>query len=160
MANKPGEQNVTIKYKPKSLLGPIFQEEFDELADELAVNGLVLDPDYVKHIREYHGGIPVQSIFDSGRIERFLNFADSYKCNTELRQFNVNIVRTWMKKAGVSDRLVPFASMPHGAYLCFDYTAPSKCKITVWNSEVHDEHVEIAPDFAAFLTMLRESTSA
>ena len=145
-----------IKYKHKTLLDPIFREELDELADELAVTGRVLDPDYVNHIREFHGGVPVQSSFDGGRIERFLNFTDSYKCNPELRQFNVNVVRTWMKKAGVSDCLIPFAAMPHGAYLCFDYTSPSECSIAVWNSETHDDRMEIAPNFATFLKMLSE----
>ncbi|OYP36435.1 SMI1/KNR4 family protein [Rhodopirellula sp. MGV] len=143
-----------MKYIPNSLLGIVFEEEFDELVDELAESGLKLDQTYVKYIREYHGGIPVNGMFNWGSIERFLNFSDSYKSSPAIKQFNINVVKNWMTEAGVRKTLVPFAAMPHGAYLCFDYGSTGTPRIVIWNSEEHQQCDEIAIGFAEFLEML------
>lgn len=148
-----------MKYVESSLLGPLFEEEHEELREELIEAGFDPDEAYEQHLREFHGGIPLARFFGMGELERFLNYVDSYQCANALRELNANVVRALMRKAGARKTLFPIAAMPHGAYLCLDYSYESSPAVVIWNSEVCADTDVVAPAFADFLEMLTEHQS-
>lgn len=89
------------------------------MIDVLTEQGFRLDDTYLSHVKEFHGGFRKTKYFGVGKIERMLNFADSYSSSgARWRDFNVNVVRNWIKDR-IDSNVYPLASLPHGAYLCF-----------------------------------------
>ena len=149
---------LKLQFKKKPIVGPIFEEELDELVDDLKEKGFSVDKNYLDRLEEIHGRTPVARFFNNGQIEQFLNLVDSYyNCTKLQRESNVNVVRGWFRKRNVRKTLVPFASMPGGSYLCFDYSVAGSPRIVIWGSEGHNDEDEVAPDFLSFLQMLSQS---
>ena len=148
---------IQIKYKKKSFCGNPLTEELDELIDSLLEAGFQIDESYFDHIRENNGGVPLTKYFPSGEIERMLNFSDSYSTEgARYAEFNVNVVRNWVKDR-VPENIVPFASMPHGAFLCFKYSSDHRPTVVMWNNELYEEeYVTIADSFDDFANLLQE----
>ena len=145
---------LKLKLKKKPIVGPIFEEEYDDLVGHVKDSGFRLDQGYLDCLEEIHGRIPIACYFNEGKVEQFLNLVDSYTCSSKLlRESNINVVRSWLRKRNVRETLVPFASMPFGAYLCFD----GGSRIVIWNSEGHSDEDEVAPDFHSFVKMLSKS---
>ena len=152
---------LIMKYAKKSLCGPIFEEELDEMIDMLQESGYLLDDAYLEHIAQNHGGRPITKYFRHGEIVRFLNFTDSYTAsNANVRQFNVNVVRNLIKDR-IGKNIVPFASLPHGAFLCFDYSTTAVPKIVMWNNEsFSEEYVNVEDSFSDLINSLSDTPHA
>lgn len=148
---------MLIRYRKGSFCGKPFDEEIDEVLDLLAETGLQADELYFDHIRTNNGGVPITRNFPLGEIERMLNFTDSYTSDgAKYKEFNVNVVRTWIKDR-VPSNVIPFASMPHGAFLCFDYSTDRLPSVVMWNNELFDEEfVPVASTFREFVALLQE----
>ena len=152
------QDSITVKYRKRSFCGEPFDEEIDETLDLLVEAGFKIDESYFDHIRENNGGIPVAKYFPQGEIERMLNFTDSYTADgAKYKNFNVNVVRSWIKNR-VPANICPFASMPHGAFLCFNYSTEHLPSVVMWNNEsFSEEYVPIADSFGEFANLLRDT---
>lgn len=146
-----------MQYVRKSFCGPIFQEELDERVDALNEQGFRIDEVYLSHIAEFHGGIPKTRFFGKGEIERILNFADSYSSiGARWRNFNVNVVRNWIKDR-IAPNVFPFASLPHGAYLCFQYSTDELPRVVMSNNEsCQEDYVPVSDTFSELLEMVSD----
>ncbi|MCR9230144.1 MAG: SMI1/KNR4 family protein [bacterium] len=151
-------EKLQIRYRKGSFCGEPFDEEIEETLDILVEAGWQIDESYFDHIRANNGGIPLLRYFPLGEIERMLNFTDSYSSvGARYRDFNVNIVRTWIKDR-VPSNIDPFACLPHGAFLCFDYSKDRLPSVVMWNNESFDEEfVPVAETFREFVSSLRET---
>jgi hypothetical protein len=70
---------VVVDYEPTSLCGPVDLRVVGVLEER---HGKKLDPSYVSHVQQHHGGIPVQRYVTDGRgvvrrIGRFLPLIDN-----------------------------------------------------------------------------------
>lgn len=149
---------MLIDYEEDSFCGQAFEEEIDEVLDVLNEEGYVVDQSYFEHIQEFNGGIPVNKYFRHGEIERFLNFSDSYTTGARFKDLNVNWVRHLIKDF-VLPNVYPFASLPHGAFLCFMYSTDSPPSVVMWNNEAYSEKYEHAANsFTDLVLQLRDTT--
>ena len=147
---------VKLKYKQGSFCGPVHDEEIEEYLDIFRDYGYMPDENYLDHIMIHNGGIPQDSWFPQGQIERFLNFSDSYAPpKAWYKDLNVNATRSWISNR-VPPNIVPFATMPHGAFLCFRYAVDSPPDVVMWNNESFKEQfVLVAQSFSDFTKMLQ-----
>ena len=124
------------------------------------------DPEYVKHVERYNGGKPITRYFQTARglwspIDRFLNFSDRDLIrDRDLTSLNANVM--W---SAIEDRLTtyqfPFAILPTGDFLCFDYEKGFPPRIVLWYHEGSTEGQplteDIALNFREFIENLSES---
>src|ERR1700677_1296836 len=94
---------IDLGYDPSSLLGPLNMARVQELQQYLQDCDMpvVFDTSYIRHISNYHGGIPKKRCFKTAEgvehvIERFLNFIDEKK-DKELGWYNVGVAWTLME---------------------------------------------------------------
>lgn len=53
--------NLSLRYRRNSFCGDAFDEEIDEVRDDLLEAGMQIDDRYFEHMREHNGGVPVAS---------------------------------------------------------------------------------------------------
>ena len=142
-----------IEYHPNSFAGDFDDEELDSLWDHLPWDELPdgftpppIEESYLHHIREFHGGKPLNAYAGGHYIERFLNFANPYVCPENDKIFNINLTRHWIKD-GLDDFHVPFAALAHGNYLCFDYNVMPRPAVFFWYHEIPNEIQHFADNF-------------
>lgn len=136
-------------------------EELDSLWDHLPWDDLPdgftpprIDDSYLRHVREFHGGKPVNTYAGGQYIERFLNFANPFACPDADRIFNINLVRQWFEDR-LDDLHMPFAAFDHGDYLCFDYHVTPRPSVFFWYHENPSQVQHVADDFDAFLASIK-----
>ncbi len=156
---------MTIKYEVNSFVPYFSKSEMDSMQRMLSLDlpDFSFDPAYVSHIARFHGGKPINRHFrtfagNNLSIDRFLNYSDTeLLLDEDLKGLNANVV--WSQ---IDDRLgiylLPFAILPGGDFLCFDYSEGVAPKIVLWSHELSLEdnpHVEgVARDFTEFSNSL------
>ena len=118
--------------------------------DELEVS---LPSDFLAVAQTHQGAVPVPAGIDlpngfSTAVDHLLHFEDS--------PFVSNIVAAMFPLLDVLDEgIIPFAADVGGDFFCFDYrTDDDHPSVVFWS--VDWGVVPLAPNFAAFLNMLRE----
>lgn len=123
------------------------------------------DPAYVEQVEKFNGGILLNKYFQTRAgqtlpIDRLLNYSDTkLLSDRSLQSLNANVV--W---STIDDRLsiylLPFASLPNGDFLCFDYKEPGRPTVVLWSHELSDEDAphttEVAADFDVFVQGLSD----
>lgn len=156
---------VDLEYDPRSLAGPLDPKEVEQ-AERFV--GMRFDPDWVAHLALYNGGKPGKRNFDLGdnvkTLTRFLCIVPNFAGDREGHgAFDVRAVRIRIEDR-LHDRLVPFAALYPGDYLCFDYAGPGRPRVVLWDHEKSrpgQPHTEpVADSFTAFLQMLYRAPGA
>ncbi|MCO8273944.1 SMI1/KNR4 family protein [Actinoplanes sp. TRM 88003] len=128
---------------------PASDEAVRQAEDELEVK---LPAEFVAVARIHQGAAPVPAGVDlpngfGTAVDHLLHFEDS--------PFTSNIVAAIFPLLDVLDEgIIPFAADVGGDFFCFDYRASNDDPSVVFWS-VDWGVVPLAPDFAAFLAMLR-----
>jgi hypothetical protein len=154
-----------IEYDPASIVPHFSDHEMQAMKAILSLDlpGFAFDPDYVQHLAQFNGGAPKVKYFltQTGRcmpIDRFLNYSATDQLSSPyLRSLNANVA--W---ANLEDRLdqylLPFAVLPNGDYLCFDYRNGMPPCVVLWIQERSDEDCPyteaVARSFSAFIHAL------
>ncbi|MFZ6747229.1 SMI1/KNR4 family protein [Undibacterium sp. JH2W] len=156
---------MTFKYDEDTFVPFFSAGEMDAFKLQMKVDfpGFEYDPNYVAHISHFHGGRLVTKFFKTKKgasfpIERFLNFADRHL----IQDKNIKGLGVYAIWSLIEDRLsicqFPFAILPGGDFLCFDYTFGLPPKIILWYHEGSKEGepcVEVvADDFVEFINVL------
>ena len=184
---KSSSPDVDLEYDPTTFVGEFnptafidYEKRFEEL------NGVKLDPSYVRHISQNYGGIPKKQCFKTRkgttlRLGRFLNYLDRESVEPPIRKswngHGDDIRLDWSVHRIIDPldyfppHLHPFASLYMGPHhpdemvefdlLCFDYSKSGRPKIVVWyhdESKFSDKPVKekVADTFDEFLSMLYE----
>ena len=159
-ARPPAE--IDLEYDPQSLAGPLDPEQVSQ-AERLV--GMRFDPDWLAHLARFNGGKPGKRNFALWRnvkvVTRFLGIVPHYLAKEPPGVYDVRSVRLRIEDR-LHERLVPFAALYPGDYLCFDYEGPGRPRVVLWDHEKSrpgQPHTEpVAPSFAAFLAMLHRAT--
>jgi len=158
---------MNLGYNLASTVGPLNLERVRAVEKDFQDRDMpiVFDPSYIKHLSDFHGGVPTKRCFKSSKgiedvIDRFLNFMD-YKKNKEdqLGWYNVGV--SWSLIVGrLNDYLIPFAALGGGDMLCFDHEKGGRPSVVVWrHEESREDHPVteyVAANFDEFLTKLYE----
>jgi len=149
-----------VEYQPNSFAGAFDDEELDALWDHLPWDELPddftpppIDAPYLKHVREFHGGKPVNAHAGGHYIERFLNFANPFACSAADQVFNINVIRQCIEDR-LDDLHMPLAALAHGNYLCFDYNITPRPTVFFWYHENPADTHHVADDFDDLLGSL------
>jgi len=151
---------IDLGIDPATTAAPFADSALADIEDMIH---LPLPADYVEHLRKHNGGKPRRRYFRVGRnekvIERFLCIVADYKKDPN-GEFDLGVV--WSDVADrMEDRLVPFASLFAGDYLCFDYqSSKANPKVVVWDHELSrvgrvTQHA-VADSFEEFLSLLTD----
>jgi SMI1-KNR4 cell-wall len=152
-----------LHYDPKSIVGPLNENEVKDFQDWLHGSGYPIrfELPYIQHVKEHHGGIPAKRYFRTAigtadSITRFLNFLGAGS-DPVLQQYSVEC--TWSNiNEHLGKHLMPFAELFAGDMLCFDYTKGGRPEIVVWFHELSEPgqpHTEfVSKNFDEFLDML------
>jgi hypothetical protein len=154
----------TIHFYPNTAAGEFDQAKFNSLRSFLLLDLPLFeyDQDYESFVRANAGGSPIERYFSSNvgiyPIDHFLNFQASRSASDPFAFLNVNVV--W---SAIEDRLTsmqfPFASLPGGDFLCFDYSQGERPSVVLWLHELSGEDSPmfepVANTFSEFLASLR-----
>jgi hypothetical protein len=156
---------VDLEYDPRSAAGPLDPQEVEQ-AERFV--GMRFDPDWVAHLTRVNGGKPGKRNFDFGdnvkTVTRLLCIVPDFAGQREGHgAFDVRAVRIRIEDR-LHDRLVPFAALFPGDYLCFDYAGPGRPRVVLWDHEKSRPgapHTDpVAESFTAFLQMLYRAPGA
>ncbi len=163
---KYDESSLAGEVDESSLAGAVDDDEIDAMWDHLDwdehgedYEPPGLDPAYQDHVHRFHGVKPVGCRIQGEVVKRFLNFANPHyhEASEDIKHHNVNMVRNWIADR-IPENAIPFASLPHGNYLCFLYDDDERPSIVRWcheRSEPGTPSLErVAPDFDEFLMNL------
>jgi len=159
---------MNIKYISTSFIPNFSEHEMDSMRRMLRLDlpSFEFDPEYTQHIKNFHGGKPIDKFFktETGKclpIDRFLNYGDlDLLPERWQKDLNGNVVL-----ALISDRLniylLPFAAVANGDFLCFDYKNGVPPTVVLWVqefSEEDDPHIEpVAETFNQFMSGLKQN---
>ncbi|CAM3821706.1 SMI1/KNR4 family protein [Parendozoicomonas haliclonae] len=155
---------MNIEYVPHSFAHQFSEREMASIERMLKLDlpNFEFDPIYLSHIKSHHGGKPVQKFFHTSSglclpIERFLNFSDTSSAPHDDKIFNISVVWSLIEDR-LNEYLVPFAALPNGDFLCFDYEHENPPQIVLWINELSaEDQPQIEPvsqDFKTFLHSL------
>ncbi|WP_426340082.1 SMI1/KNR4 family protein [Pseudoduganella sp. S-14] len=159
---------MTIQYKPNTLAPHFSQAEMDSMERMLSLDlpGFAFDPAYIEHVENFNGGSPLNKYFQTGNgrklpIDRFLNYSDTkLMTDRSLQGLNANVVWSMIEDR-LSLYLLPFAILPDGDFLCFDYEVEGRPSIVLWSHELSEEDephtTEVASNFDEFVKGLTDS---
>ena len=156
---------MVIRYEDNSFVPHFSTAEMASMKRMLSLDlpSFEFDAEYAGHIKKFNGGKPINKYFRirSGNIfpiDRFLNYSDT-DLLTDKNQKNLNANVVWSL---IDDRLgiylLPFAILPNGDFLCFDYESGVSPTVVLWSHELSNEnepHTEaVANNFAEFVFLL------
>lgn len=158
---------IDLNYDLNTVVGE-FDESvvtvFQQWLHDSDFDKIVFERSYIDHIRMFHGAVPRRKYFKtvkgtSHAITRFLNFLGR-NGNPLLRHYSVQC--TW---SDINDRLtprmMPFAELFAGDYLCFEFDGLQRPKVIVWFHERSTEespYTEVVADtFEQFLELLTDN---
>lgn len=155
--------NMTIRCKPGSVVPHFSKAEMDALGKmiSLDVPDFAFDPAYLVQVEHFNGGVPENKYFKtrSGRclpIDRFLNYSDTgLLADRTLKNLNANVVWSMIEdRLGIY--LLPFAILPSGDFLCFDYgRGGARPGVVLWSHELstdgHPSTSDVAESFEEFV---------
>jgi hypothetical protein len=109
------------------------------------------DAAYIRHLSQFHGGVPAIGCFQTAaghgrRITRFLNFQADGESQLE---YSVDVTLSMIAGDRLGPRLVPFAELFAGDYLCFDFGRGGRPSIVVWLHEFSNDDAGPVTDFVA-----------
>ncbi len=121
---------------------------------------------FVKFLQYANGGIPKKNILPDRRysvIERFLCITDEPK-NEPNGIYDIAVVQTQLDERLSDDdemvgaKLIPFASLFAGDFICMDFRTSDMPKIVIWDHELSEElkphTVDLFPSFDDFLNIM------
>jgi hypothetical protein len=153
-----------LRYEPDSFAGPLDRAHVAAVGASL---GRRFDPDYLRHLARYHGGVPGKRFFPTANnvkvIERFLCMIPDPVADERHGWHDVEVVFDQLEDRLGDDEetyLVPFAALFGGDFLCFDYRSGDPPRVVAWDHEASEPGKpateEVAAGFAEFLKTLRD----
>ncbi|HEY0589456.1 MAG TPA: SMI1/KNR4 family protein [Pseudoduganella sp.] len=153
---------MAIRFQPGTTVPHFSQAEMESMKRMLSLDlpRFVFDQAYVEQVEKFNGGCPLNKYFQTPTgqtlpIDRLLNYSDTkLLSDRSLKSLNANVV--W---STIDDRLsiylLPFAVLPNGDFLCFDYEGQGRPSVVLWSHELSEEDaphtMEIAADFDVFV---------
>ena len=155
-----------MNMQPDSIVTGKISQEIKELEEYCNIK---FPKSYVKFIKKYNVGIPINSEFMCNNhfyaIDRFLGFISDYE-TSPLGNYDIGVVLSQVdtyltdNPDLVGDEMIPIAELFAGDLVCLDYREnkenPSVC---VWDHEESDEFdlvtYHVADTFPEFIAMLR-----
>lgn len=129
-----------------------------------------LPPDFVEFLQYGNGGQPKKSVipYKNGNlvIERFLPLMDEPDSDELNGQYDMSVVETQIGERLTDDpdligcKIIPFAALFAGDFLCFDYREDEKNpRVVVWDHEQSEEFSPYVELVAASFTDLAKILS-
>jgi len=155
-----------IQYKLDSIAPHFSQSEMDAMARMITLDlpKFFFDSAYVEQVKQFNGGEPENKYFKtkSGRclpIDRFLNYSDTRLISDRaIKILNANVVWSMIEDR-LGPNLLPFAAIPNGDFLCFDYRqGENRPAVVLWShessTEDHPSTLDVASNFDEFVNRL------
>lgn len=124
------------------------------------------DPAYAEQVEKFNGGWPKNNYFQTRAGQRlpvdcFLNYSDTKLLPQRgLKSLNANVVWSLIEDR-LSIYLLPFAALPNGDFLCFNYEVEGRPAVVLWSHELSEEDAphtsEVASNFDEFVQGLTDT---
>lgn len=151
---------ASLEIDPATSGPPLSESRLKSIESNL---GLMFPRDFIEVLRRANGGTPLAKFFnhegDEKVIDRFLSVVDNYK-DHELGGYDIEVVWSQIEDR-LSDSLIPFAALPNGDFLCFDFESNVTGPVVVlWDHERSFTDAPsvsvVAGSFAELVDKLRE----
>ena len=160
---------MSIQYNVGSIVPHFSVAEMEAVRQMISLDipGFAFDPAYLAQVERFNGGVPKNKYFKtrSGRrlpMDRFLNYSDTrLLADRALKELNANVAWSMIEDR-LGGNLLPFAILPNGDFLCFEYGhGAARPEIVLWSHELSTKGkpftTEVAANFDEFVEGLSET---